>query len=50
MCVCLCVCVSAPEAINNPYDWLNKFYGFYMAAVVGISSGRDISMYMRRGN
>ena len=20
----------------DPYDWLNKFYGFYMAAVVSI--------------
>ena len=22
----------------DPYDWLNKFYGFYIAAVVGIVS------------
>ena len=46
VCVCVRVClrVCAPEAINNyssvmwcdidPYDWLNKFYGFYMAVVV----------------
>ena len=36
--------------IWTPYDWLNKFYGFYMAAAVGIISGHDISIYMRRGN
>ena len=39
----MCVCVSASEAIITsdmcsmiwtPYDWLNKFYSFYMAAVV----------------
>ena len=29
--------------IYTPYDWLNKFYGFYMAAVVGIV-GRDVSI------
>ena len=22
----------------SPYDWLNKFYGFYMTAMVGIIS------------
>ena len=40
-----CVCVSRPKAINNlwcdmviwsPYDWLNKFYSFYMVILVGI--------------
>ena len=34
----------------DPYDWLNKFYGFYMAAVVGIGSGHDLSIYTHRGN
>ena len=34
----------------DPYDWLNKFYGFYMAAVVGIVSGRDVSIHTCRGN
>ena len=41
MCVYVC-----PEAINNysgvmwcDYDWLNKGYGFYMAAVVVIGDG-----------
>ena len=32
------------------YDWLNKFYDFYMAVVVGISSGRDVSIYTCFGN
>ena len=60
VCVCVCVCVSPPPRLSitsgvmwcdiDPYDWLNKFYGFYMAAVVGIGSGRDVSIYTRRGN
>ena len=28
----------------DPYDWLNKFYGFYMAVVVDIDSWRGISI------
>ena len=31
--------------IYTPYDWLNKLYGFYMAAVVGIISGHDLSIH-----
>ena len=51
----VCVCVSAPDAINNGVMWsdidvLNKFYGFYMAAVVGIVSGHGVSIHTRRGN
>ena len=46
--VCLCVCppprlVTASDVMwhdMNPYDWLNKFYSFYMAAIVGIISIR----------
>ena len=34
----------------DPYDWLNKFYGFYMAAVVGIISGCDVSIHTHRGD
>ena len=34
----------------DPYDWLNKFYGFYMATVVGIISGNDVGMHTRCGN
>ena len=61
MCMCLrvCVCVSTPRLLItsgmmwcdiDPYDWLNKFYGFYMAAVVDIVSGRDVSIHTRREN
>ena len=62
LCVCVCVCLHVcplPRLLItsgmkwydiDPYDWLNKFYGFYMAAVVGIGSGYDISIYRRRGN
>ena len=32
------------------YDWFKKFYGFYMAAVFGIASGRDVSIHTRCGN
>ena len=41
----VCMCVSAPEAISMiwiPYNWLNKGYSFYMAAVVIISGGRGL--------
>ena len=50
MCVCVhvcdCVCVPLRLLITSgviwcdidPYDWLNKFYGFFMAAAVGIIS------------
>ena len=47
MCVCVCVCVcvcSAPRLVIAssmiwiPYDWLNKFYSFYVGAIVGIVS------------
>ena len=59
MSACMCVCVSAPRLLItsgmmccdiDPYDWLNKFYGFYVAAVVGIDSGCDISIYTRNGS
>ena len=36
--------------IIDPCDWPTKFYGFYMAAVVGIISGRGVSIHTRRGN
>ena len=48
LCVCVCVCVSLPlrlpstsGVIRTPYDWLNKLYSFYKAAVVGMVSGRN---------
>ena len=28
----------------DPYDWLNKFYRFYVAAVVSIVSRCDLSI------
>ena len=34
--------------IYTSYDWLNMFYGFYMAAVVSIVSGCDVSIHTRR--
>ena len=58
--MCLCVCVCPPPRLLitsgvmwcdiDPYDWLNKFYGFYMAAVIGINSGRDLSIYIHHEN
>ena len=51
--VCVCICVSAPEAINNywhnvdPYNWLYKFYGCYMAIVVIIANGCGLGISMR---
>ena len=54
-CVCVCLRVCPPPrllitsgVIQTPYDWLNKFYGFSLAAVVDIVSGRDVSIYTRR--
>ena len=56
--VCVCVCVPPRLLITSgvmwcdidPYDWSNKFYGFYMAAVVGIVSGCGISIHTCHGN
>ena len=60
VCICVCVCVCPPLRLLitsgmvwceiDPYDWLNKFYGFCMAAAVGIVSGRDVSIHTRCGN
>ena len=54
MCVCppprLVITSGVMWCEIDPYDWLNKFYGFYMAAVVGIVSGRDVSIHTHRGN
>ena len=56
--VCLCVCVSLSTlrlvitsgVILIPYDWLNKFYSFYKAAVVGIVSRRGLTIKARCRN
>ena len=44
-CVCMCISVCPPlrliitsGMIWPPYDWLNKFKSFYVAAVVSIVS------------
>ena len=62
MCVCVfvCVCVCPPPRLLitsgmmwcdiDPYDWLKKFCGFYMAAVIGIVSGHDVSIHTRCEN
>ena len=62
MCVCVCVyvhvCVLYPPLrvlitsgmIWNPYDWLNKFYSFYMVAVVGIISKRGFGIQVHHRN
>ena len=46
--MCACACVSALRLlitigmIWTPYDWLNKFYSFYLVAVVSIISRRGL--------
>ena len=56
MCVLVCVCVSTltllitSGVIWTPYDWLSKFYSFYMAALVIIGNGRGLRIEARRGN
>ena len=34
----------------DPYDYLNKFYSFYMAVVVTIISRRDLRIEVYRNN
>ena len=52
-CVCVCVCVRAHVHLHlrlivtsgviwTPYDWINKFYSYNMAAIVGIASRSDL--------
>ena len=54
--MCLCVCVSSLRllitsgVIWSPYDWLNKFYSFYMAAVVVIDDGHGLTVEAHRTN
>ena len=55
VCVYVCVC-SPPRLLITSgvmwcnIDWSNKYYGFYMASLVGIISGRGISIHMCCGN
>ena len=53
----LCVCVCPPPrllitsgGIWTPYDWLNKFYSFYVVAVVSIISWQGLSNDVHREN
>ena len=56
--MCLHVCVCPPPRLiitsgvmwcdMDPYDWLNKFYSCYMAAVVVIVNGRGLGIDTRR--
>ena len=53
--VCVCVCLPprlliTSDVIQTQCNCLNKFYGFYMAVVVGIVSGRGISIHVCRGD
>ena len=47
---CMCMCVSPPPRLPltggmiSTYDWLNKLYSFYTAAVVSVASGDDLSI------
>ena len=57
VCVRMCVSVCLPPRllttsgmIWTAYDWLNKFYSFYMAAVVIIGSGRGLRIEVHHGN
>ena len=51
MCVCVCPrprLLITSGVIWNSYDWLNKFYSCYMAAVVIIVNGCGLGIGMRR--
>ena len=57
VCVCMCACVCLlPRLliiigmIWTPYDWLNKFYSFYMPLVVTINDGRGLTVKAHRLN
>ena len=53
MCVCVCLpprLLITSGVILTPYDWLNKFYRFYMAAVIGIVNRHDLSIDAHRTN
>ena len=35
------------EMLWTPFDWLNKFYNFYMAAVIGINSSHGLTITIK---
>ena len=57
VCVCVCVCVSLRLLITrdviwcdiDPYNWLNKLYGFYRAVAITIISEHGLSIHMYHG-
>ena len=57
VCMCVCVSVSAPRLLITsgmmwtPYDWVNKFYSFYMATAFVIGCSRHgLRIEAHRGN
>ena len=60
MCACLCVCVCPPLRLlitsammwhnMDSYDWLNKFYSYYMMIVVGIVNWCGLGIDTHHGN
>ena len=57
VCVCVCVCVSLPPRVLitsgmmwTLYDWLNKFYSFYMAVIVSIVNGHCLTIELHPRN
>ena len=51
----VCVCLPPRLLITSgviwtPYDWLNKFYSFYMAAEVVTGSGCGLRIKAHCGN
>ena len=60
MCVCVCVSVCPPPRLvitsgmmwrdMDPYDWLNKYYSFCMAAIVDIVSRCGLRIEVCRRN
>ena len=55
VCMCMCVCVCTPRLLTTsgvmwtPYDWVNKFYSFYMAAAVIIGGGCGLRIEVHCG-
>ena len=42
--MCVCPPLVPNGVIWTPYDWLIKFYSFYMAAVITINDGRGFRL------
>ena len=54
--VCVCTCVHPSMLLTTSgmiwplFEWLNKFYSCYMAAVIGIVSVQDLNIDMHHEN